>query len=604
MNLSLYKVADENALTPFIAHVTSESKVKTLCREYMFYNVKFITETRGKGRCIVYLQYPYGNPYWYGDFKRSVTQTLLADPDAPYKKEWTALLNGLKEQVHAEFHEFDRMVNNGIQTENVVMFMRFYGLRDYQAYDFIQLLNKFNRNNKRALILSEPRTGKTRIALALAHMINDDLLNEDGAAMTLVICPKSAVDSWVEEMRKVNELGKTPLFDPQPIRKLSDVRKCPIHANYAHGIPVRVLTYDIFKRLTDTQLRQLTSKMKHVNLICDESHRLRNFKTDQSTAVFKYIESCQKHNIDLGVLGLSGTPSVRVSEDVFGSLCLANASRIMLTPYWSSFDAFREYFYSCEDTTFGKVARALKREDELNFLIRTCAVQTKQRELDMFRNYRKQYKRIDLTMDVKQADIYSKVDKDMEYEDDIDCKNPLVKLMRLQQICVDPSEVVPAYAEISPKLRWVSLFRGLNPTKQIIVCSKRLHPLNHLQRILADGGCASEVLCGGTSATERARICSEFNKGSFSVLLLQLDVGREALTLPRASATIFLDRDWAQGYNEQAEARMTPVDGAPCVKTVYDLVMEGTKEEEIYDILMVRKESINATNTVFAPRKE
>lgn len=604
MNLSLYKVADESALTPFMAHITSESKVKTLCREYMFYNVKFITEMKAKGRCIVYLQYPCGNPYWYGDFKRSVTQLFLDNPDMPYAAEWKKLLNGLKDKVHAEFRMFDLNVKLGIYPENVLQLMRMYGLRDYQAYDLIQLLNKYNLNNKRALILSEPRTGKTRIALALAHMVNDDLLNEDNATMTLVICPKSAVDGWAEEMRKVNALGGDPLFDPQVLRRLSDVKKCQLHVNYIHGMPVRVLTYDIFKRLTDTQIRQLTSKMKHVNLICDESHRLRNFKTEQSAAIFKYIDSCQKHNVHLGVLGLSGTPSVRVSEDVFGSLCLANASRIMLTPHWSSFDAFREYFYSCEDTTFGKVAKALKREDELNFLIRTCAVQTKQRELSMFKGYKKLYKRIDLTMDVKQAEIYSKVDKDMEYEDDIDCKNPLVKLMRLQQICVDPSEVVPAYMEISPKLRWVSLFRGLNPTKQFIVCSKRLHPLKHLRGLLAADGAASEVLCGSTSIADRIRICRDFSEGRFSVLLLQLDVGREALTLPCASAMIFLDRDWAQGFNEQAEARMTPVDGVPCAKTVYDLVMEGTKEEDIYDILMVRKESINATNTVFAPRKE
>ena len=85
-------------------------------------------------------------------------------------------------------------------------------------------------------------------------------------------------------------------------------------------------------------------------------------------------------------------------------------------------------------------------------------------------------------------------------------------------------------------------------------------------------------------------------------MLLQLDTGREALTLPAAKAIVFLDRDFAQGYNEQAEARMTPVDGSPCTKYVIDLIMAGTKEEQIYNTLVVKKESIDAINTVFKPR--
>ena len=43
---------------------------------------------------------------------------------------------------------------------------------------------------------------------------------------------------------------------------------------------------------------------------------------------------------------------------------------------------------------------------------------------------------------------------------------------------------------------------------------------------------------------------------------------------------------------------MTPVDGVTCTKYVIDLVMKHTVEEGIYDILVIRQESIDTVNTV------
>ena len=103
------------------------------------------------------------------------------------------------------------------------------------------------------------------------------------------------------------------------------------------------------------------------------------------------------------------------------------------------------------------------------------------------------------------------------------------------------------------------------------------------------------------SLEDRKKEIENFKTES-NVFLIQQDTGKESLTLPEAFATIFLDRDFAQGYNEQAEARMTPVNGATCTKYVIDLIMKGTKEEEIYNTLVVKKESITSVNQVF--RKE
>jgi SNF2 family DNA or RNA helicase len=264
---------------------------------------------------------------------------------------------------------------------------------------------------------------------------------------------------------------------------------------------------------------------------------------------------------------------------------------------------FKEYFYYCEDTSFGKIAKALKRSDELNYIVQMCSVQTKQKELDIFQGYDKVYRKVELDMDDKQREIYDAVFNDMEYDDQIDCQNKLVQLTRLQQICIDPSTLVSTYDEISPKLRYVTKL-AISRQFKFIVAAKKNAPLEHLQRILTILGIGSRFIKGSLTYAERIQAIEDFSSDEVVVLLMQLDTGREALTIPQAKAIVFLDRDFAQGFNEQAEARMTPIDGSGGVKYVIDLIMKGTKEEGIYQTLVVRKKSIDAINTVFKPRKE
>jgi SNF2 family DNA or RNA helicase len=97
----------------------------------------------------------------------------------------------------------------------------------------------------------------------------------------------------------------------------------------------------------------------------------------------------------------------------------------------------------------------------------------------------------------------------------------------------------------------------------------------------------------------RKQEIEDFKTGKSKIFMIQSDVGKEALTLPEAQYTIFLDRHFAQGFNDQAEARMTPIDGGTCTKYVLDLIMKDTVEEFIYDKLIIRKEDIKNVNEIF-----
>lgn len=596
ITLNTYRITDN---VPFQMYLLSDSRIKKLLREFDFYNVRFYREERVKTHTVC-IDYPKGNVYWFLDFKRAIESDILSR-DARYEKDWNCLLSKLKKVIKKEFEDLkDRLKD--ITACDVVSAMNRYHLRDYQAYDYLQLLYKMQETPEApsGLILSEQRTGKTRVALTAAYSCL-----ENGACV-IVVAPKTGCAGWASEMEELNRAYGEQVFTYRIIKHTKELST--IEEVDSESINVKIITYDLFKLFTYAQLRKLFS-LKYSNkvmFIGDEIHRLRNFKTLQSSAVFQFKEGCIKDKVHLHTIGVTGTPAVKDSTDIFGLFSLINHSKIAFQPYYKDFNLFKEYFYNCEDTSYGKVCKSLKRTDELNYLIQISAVQTKKRELELFKNYKIEYKAVYLDMDAKQETIYRSVEKDMEYGEDIDCINSLVQLTRLQQICIDPSGLVPSYDLSAPKIQWAVKFISKNTCKGLVM-AKKLQPLKSLAMELDKLGIKYLMLTGATSVADRAEAQIKFSSDKdIRVLLIQLDVGRESLTLSQAKYTLFFDRDFAQGYNEQAEARMTPIDGKPITKYVFDLIMRGTREEDIYDTLVIRKQNISSINDVFkeSARKE
>ena len=569
-------------------YLLSDPTVKKMLREFDFYNVRFYREERVKEPTVC-LDYPTGNVYWFLDFKKNV-EDLILKKDTRYETEWKLLLSCLKSKVKSEFESLSQTLNL-VKPVEVVDAMNKYNLRDYQAFDLIQLCIKMRQTEVPAgLILSEQRTGKTRVAVAAV----EEVMNSGGCVV--VVCPKSAVNGWVEEFQEMDNYQKVY---SRNVKIFKHMREFHEPGTATGPWDVKIVTYDLFKRFTTAQLRKATyAEHSNVMLICDEVHRLRNFKTLQSDILYRFKESCFRDKVSLRILGITGTPAIKSSSDIFGIFSLINTSKIGFQPYIKDFNQFKEYFYNCEDTSYGKICKTLKRTHELNFLIQSSSVQTKQRELPMFENYEKKQLSVSLTMDEEQAKIYQSVRDTFMFKDDIDCANGLVQLIRLQQICIDPSSLVSSYDRLAPKIKWMV---GYAKSKEIktIVMAKKLTALDAVAKAFDDNCIQYCYLKGALSTTARKSEVTKFRTDpNIKFFLIQLDAGREALTLPEASCTIFLDRDFAQGFNEQAEARMTPIDGVAHTKYVIDLLMRDTVEEEIYNILVIRKENIDNVNSL------
>ena len=571
---------------PFQMYLLSNVRLKRMLLEYQFHSVRFYREERAK-EFTVCLDYPYGNLYWFVDFKKSVEELL--EKDSQYAEDWELFLTRLKHTIKEEFEGLSGKLE-AITPRDVVRCMHTYNLRDYQAFDLIQLCIKMRQFETPAgLILSEQRTGKTRVAVAAVR----EFLPESGAVA--IICPKSAIQGWVDEFKTMNEHFGSDVFDVMVLKHTRDLKKTD-DAGY-HS--VKIISYELFKRFTYAQLRKaICTGYENVMLVVDEAHRLRNFKTLQSEVLFRFKEGCLKDGLHLSIIGITGTPAIKSSSDVFGVLSLINTSRMGFQPYFKDFNQFKEYFYNCEDTSYGKVCKTLKRTHELNFLIQNTSVQTKQRDLEMFSGYTKKHLTVHLDMDEHQREIYDSVFNTMEYGEDIDCVNGLVQLTRLQQICIDPSSLVPSYDRLAPKLEWILEYTRRKRVKTIFM-AKKVKALDAVHEMFLKNGISHCYIKGSTPLKARADAVDNFRKHpELKYMLIQLDVGKEALTLPEAVCTVFLDRDFAQGFNEQAEARMTPIDGGECTKYVIDLIMRDTVEEGIYNVLVIRKGSIEDVNTI------
>ena len=133
------------------------------------------------------------------------------------------------------------------------------------------------------------------------------------------------------------------------------------------------------------------------------------------------------------------------------------------------------------------------------------------------------------------------------------------------------------------------------PEKPTIIFSKFT---TYIDRLKEQISCPYGVIVGETPPKQRALYIKAFQTGIINLLIIQIDAGKEALTLDRAEAIIFTDKFPPVGDIEQAEDRFvaTTEDKANKAHVIYELIMKGTYDEQIYELLEARASAVDAIN--------
>jgi len=438
-------------------------------------------------------------------------------------------------------------------------------LRPYQRED----LRFFAQLNTGAL-LSEQRTGKTPTALLI--------LQEKQVQKILIVCPASAQYQWAEEFTRWT--GKPCLIAIGSLTK-----RTKIYQSWTHGL---VISYDMLRQTDHNELVDLNEILNQEPdaVLLDEAHRIRNPQTKTAKAAFKLmgvpVRFC-----------LTGTPTPNHAHEIWSLLHFLEPH--IFKSYWRFIE---DYFHTSKQTnpSTGKQYIDIGMPNKIGMEVihsklAQVAVQHKRKDV-MTWLPDKDYIHVHLPLHDKQRKYLDEL-ADMWETEHIITKGTLDRLIRYRQICLDPG-LLDLHGE-APKTTWLLQYLKDYPDRPTIIFSKFTQYIKRLaEKLPGEKG----VIIGETPIKTRQEYCRLFQAGQLKLLLINIDAGKEALTLDTAEATIFTDRYPPVGDLAQAEDRFVATTEAKADKPhlIYILSMKGSYETEINRMIQDRLTETDVIN--------
>ena len=232
-------------------------------------------------------------------------------------------------------------------------------------------------------------------------------------------------------------------------------------------------------------------------------------------------------------------------------------------------------------------------EEALQNEVKRVSIQRKRKEVMPWLPD-KYYERITLKPTQDQKRYLAELKKDYKTEH-VNTPNAISRIVRYRQICLDPTLL--ELKGSSPKTDYIIQYIVDHPEEHIIIFSKFTSYLIKLYESVAKHSKCG-IIIGDTPAKIRAKIVSDFQAGKCPVIIINIDAGKEGLTLDKAETTIFADKYPPVGDIQQAEDRFvaSTEDLAHKAHKIIELAMEGTFDEHLYKLLEQRKSETDVLN--------
>ncbi|MCD7744771.1 MAG: SNF2 helicase associated domain-containing protein [Lachnospiraceae bacterium] len=394
------------------------------------------------------------------------------------------------------------------------------------------------------------KTGKTEKS--------GDTENVSQPAVSIIISPASLVFNWGEEFARFAPALRVLLITGTQEERQAKIAACEEY-------DVIVTSYDLLKR--DIHLYEDLSFEYEV---IDEAQYIKNHTTAAAKAV-KVVKSRYR-------FALTGTPiENRLSE-------LWSIFDYLMPGFLYQYEVFRREMelpivkYQDEQAmkrlqkmTAPFILRRLK-EDVLKDLpdkleeVRYVRMDTRQQQL-----YDGQVVHMRETIAGQDADEFN--------------KNKLViltELMRLRQICCDPSLCFDTWDGESAKADACMqlIMSAIDGGHRMLLFSQFTSMLEILQKRLDAEGISYFTITGSTAKQKRLELVKEFNNGTTPVFLISLKAGGVGLNLTGADVVIHYDPWWNVAAQNQATDRAHRI-GQTKKVTVYKLIAKNSIEEKI-----------------------
>jgi SNF2 family DNA or RNA helicase len=442
--------------------------------------------------------------------------------------------------------------------------------------------------NKRALLAQPPGLGKSAVTIRTLQVLERKGLNPFPA---LIVCPNSLKFTvWTREFERWASGITVQVVDGSAVKRRKQL---------AEPFQVAVINWEALKlhsRVSGYGTIQLSEKEKMEkelneiglrSVIFDEAHKLKDPHAQQTRAAWQLA-----HNAEY-CFGLTGTP---VGNNIGDLWSLMHTIEKDWFPRRTKFlDRFARtqlnYFGGHEILGINPYTKAelFSITDPLMRRVpKEAALPQLPPKLPVAYRH--------TPMSAKQAKAYKEMEESMiaRLNEILVAPSPLAALTRLFQFAAAAAEIddrgrvrlsVP-----SPKVDdMVELLEEMGDEPLVVAAvSRQLIDIasERLTKLKIPHG----LITGAQGSALRAKAVDDFQDGKTRVMLMTIGAGAEGITLTRADTMLFMQRDFSEIKNAQAEDRIHRIGSErhSCVRII-DQITPGTVEERKVELLKVKQ---------------
>ena len=481
--------------------------------------------------------------------KYNVSQNTILELD-----EFLKGFENVSVRSNDEYKNFIKEVDTKKPIEEISLpKLKDYEFRNYQKEGifWLEFLKKYSFGG---ILADEMGLGKTLQTLAL--------LNINKEKTHIVLCPKSLLFNWENEIKKYFP-NMTCLVIYQNSKKREELIK------KANDYDIIITSYSILQK--DYKV-YFDNNIEFNYMILDEAHYIKNMKTRSNKAV-KTIKSMRK-------VILTGTPLENRLEELYGLF------EIIMPNYLGTYNEFRRDF-SAKIERNDKVSLEILQSKIRPFILR----RTKDEVLKELP--KKQEQIVFNEMTNRQSIIYNEIlnrvkqDTEKIIEDNGRTGKAKIQilsaLLRLRQVCNHPKllddkledEDMSAKVEQFEEL----LLETIESENKVLIFSQFTKMLDILENRLKENNILYERLDGTTK--NRQDVVDNFNNDKkIKVFLISLKAGGVGLNLTSASNVFIYDPWWNPQVENQAIDRAHRI-GQKKTVNVYKFITKNSIEEKI-----------------------
>lgn len=430
-------------------------------------------------------------------------------------------------------------------------------LRGYQKLGF-HWLRTLDACGFGGILADDMGLGKT---LQIIAVLLDEKISVSRNTPSLIIAPSSLVYNWENEIKHF-----APELVCATVTGTKEERR-HILSGYC-DYDVIITSYELLKRDIDIY-EGLTFRFQ----VIDEAQNIKNYSTANARCVKKIKAQTR--------FALTGTPiENRLSE------------------LWSIFDYLMPGFLYSYSKFKDKFERPISVNNEIGaikgltriigpFVLRRLKKDVlkelpEKQEYDVYAKLVGKQHKLYTANALRLKDIIEKTDD--EHFGDSRMKI-LSELMRLRQLCCDPSLCYQDYDGESSKLELCidMVKNGISGGHKILIFSQFTSMLEIIGKRFDEEKISYYTLTGATAKENRIRMVESFNEDDTSVFLISLKAGGVGLNLTGADMVIHYDPWWNVAAENQASDRTHRI-GQDKVVSVFKLISKNTIEERIREL--------------------